>query len=142
MQSLINNRYHKAGYRDELFQLNCLNRKNERKKNIRIDRIVLDNPHILNLNQVNASHSGKTCGPKAANLGQLKKMFPENVVDGLVLPFAIFRQHMGQTIPGYTTTYWEMMNGIFTTGEHMRITGDSTARVEAFILHGLIPSAY
>ena len=112
-------------------------KRKEEKITVPIERIVLDNPHILNLNQVNASQSGKTCGPKAANLGQLKQMFPENVVDGLVLPFAIFRQHMGQIIPGYTTTYWEMMNGIFAAGEAMRIAGDSTARVEAFILRGL-----
>jgi hypothetical protein len=112
-------------------------KRKEEKISVPIERIELDNPHVLNLNQVNASQSGKTCGPKAANLGQLKQMFPENVVDGLVLPFAIFRQHMDQTIPGYSTTYWEMMNGIFDAGEAMRAAGDSTTRVEAFILHGL-----
>jgi len=112
-------------------------KRKEEKISVPIERIVLDNPHILNLNQVNSSQSGKTCGPKAANLGQLKQMFPENVVEGMVLPFSIFRQHMDQVIPGYTITYWEMMNGIFIEGDAMRTAGDSTAQVEAFILHGL-----
>jgi phosphoenolpyruvate synthase/pyruvate phosphate dikinase len=34
---------------------------------------------------------GRICGPKAANLGELKRHFPEAVAEGLVIPFGIFR---------------------------------------------------
>jgi len=112
-------------------------KQRENKISVPIERIVLDKPHILNLRQVDATQSGKTCGPKAANLGQLKQMFPENVVEGLVLPFAVFRQHMDQTAPGFPTTYWNMMNKVFATGEEMRLKGDTEANIDSFILRGL-----
>ncbi len=104
------------------------------KISVPVDRILLDNPHIINLRDVDASQSGKICGPKAANLGQLKKMFPENVVDGLVLPFALFRQHMDQTIPGHQGTYWKMMTDIFKEGERMRSNGQTEQAIELFLL--------
>jgi Pyruvate phosphate dikinase, AMP/ATP-binding domain len=119
------------------FDLFKKKKQREEKISVPIDRIVLDNPHVLNMANVNASHSGKICGPKAANLGQLKQMFPDNVVEGLVLPFSIFRQHMDQTIPGYKTTYWSLMNKIFKDGESMRKTGSSEPAIETFLLKGL-----
>ncbi len=107
------------------------------KISVPMDRIVLDQAQILNLRQVSASESGKTCGPKAAHLGQLKQIFPGQVVEGLVLPFAVFKQHMDQRIPSYETSYWDLMKGIFTTAERMRARGDPEAETEAFILKGL-----
>ena len=59
-------------------------RKNE-KIAVPIEKIRLDEAKILNLREVDANDSGILCGPKAANLGQLKKMFPEKVVEGFVL---------------------------------------------------------
>ncbi len=107
------------------------------KISVPVDRIVTTDPHIIPLDRIDASHSGKICGPKAANLGQLKKMFPDQVVDGLVLPFAIFRQHMEQNIPGAETTYWEKMKGIFSSADNMRKSGNNEKDVEAFILREL-----
>ncbi len=75
-------------------------KEREEKISVPIEHLRLDQPVIHNLRDVNASLSGKICGPKAANLGQLKQMFPENVVEGLVLPFAVFYQHMQQLAPG------------------------------------------
>ncbi len=111
--------------------------RSEEKITVPVSRIELHNPHILNLNTIDATNSGKTCGPKAANLGQLKKMFPDNVVEGLVVPFSVFRQHMNQPIPGQNTNYWAMMIGIFDAGECLRCSGVSDAEVETFILKRL-----
>lgn len=111
--------------------------RSEEKISVPVDRIVLGDPRIINLNEVDASQSGKLCGPKAANLGQLKKMFPENVVEGLVLPFATFKQHMDQKIPGSQITYWQKVQGIFRQGEHMRDNGTSDHEIEQYILKGL-----
>ncbi len=112
-------------------------KRSEEKISVPVGHIVLDNPHVLNLRDVDASQSGKIYGPKAANLGQLKRMFPENVVEGLVLPFAVFRQHMDQTIPGYQTTYWAMLHEIFDTGKRMKSLGEPEPDIEASLLHGL-----
>ena len=63
------------------------------------------------------------CGPKAANLGQLKKMFPDNVVEGLVIPFGIFREHMDQPMPDQGKSYWKFLNDMFSEAEKMRSEG-------------------
>lgn len=109
----------------------------EEKIYVPVGKIELHDPHVLNMRSVNASHSGKICGPKAANLGQLKQIFPDNVVEGLVLPFGIFRQHMNQTIPGKDISYWAMMIRIFDHAECMRCSDASDAEVERYILQKL-----
>ncbi|MGB3077436.1 MAG: PEP/pyruvate-binding domain-containing protein [Saprospiraceae bacterium] len=121
-------------YEQKLFEKK---KRSEEKISVPIARIELHNPHVLNLNTINSSNSGKVCGPKAANLGQLKQMFPENVVDGLVVPFAIFRQHMNQKIPGQETNYWAKMIGIFDKGECLRCSGVSEPDIETFLLQQL-----
>jgi len=112
-------------------------KRGEEKISVPIEKIQLDNAHVINMRSIDATHSGKICGPKAANLGQLKKMFPENVVEGLVLPFAVFRQHMDQTIPGKNISYWNLMRGIFDAAASMRSSGSSEADIETFTLQKL-----
>jgi phosphoenolpyruvate synthase/pyruvate phosphate dikinase len=94
----------------------------------------LDETAILNLRAVDASDSGKLCGPKAANLGQLKKMFPEQVVEGLVIPFGIFRSHMNQKMQGQTQSYWDFLNAMFDRAEAMRSQGIAEVEVESYQL--------
>ena len=99
-----------------------------------VERMDLSVTSVLNLSSVNATHSGRVTGPKAANLGQLKKMFPENVVDGIVIPFGIFRQHMDQTMPGSRKSYWETLTDAFAQADKMRAQGASETAVEQYIL--------
>ncbi len=100
------------------------------KFTISMDKVVLDPDSILNLTDVDASFSGKWCGPKAANLGELKQNFPSHVVDGLVLPFGIFRDHMSQRIPDKDLTYWDFLNKIFKDEEQKIKSGISKDQVE------------
>jgi hypothetical protein len=108
-------------------------RKDE-KIEVPIKSIRLDETAILNLRAVDASDSGKLCGPKAANLGQLKKMFPEQVVEGLVIPFGIFRSHMNQKMQGQTQSYWDFLNAMFDRAEAMRSQGIAEVEVESYQL--------
>jgi hypothetical protein len=50
------------------------------------------------LNRVRARDSGRTVGPKAANLGELLHYYPKMVNPGLVIPFGIFRSHLDQPL--------------------------------------------
>ncbi len=104
---------------------------------IPVDKIRLDQKGVLNLREVDAGDSGSLCGPKAANLGQLKKMFPEMVVEGLVIPFGIFRDHMGQRMPGAEGTYWEYLTEMFAEADRMRSEGISGMEVENYQLRQL-----
>ncbi len=56
-----------------------------------LDKLDLPERAFLRLSKLRARDSGRVCGPKAANLGELKHHFPEAVAEGLVLPFGIFR---------------------------------------------------
>lgn len=109
-------------------------KRSEEKISVPVEKITLHNPKVLDLSDIDASHSGKICGPKAANLGQLKQMFPGNVVEGLVLPFGIFREHMNQTIPGRDISYWAMMIRTFDHAECMKCNNATDAEIEKYIL--------
>jgi hypothetical protein len=74
-----------------------------------VEKIDLAVTSPLLLSRIRATDSGKICGPKAANLGQLKSLFPDKVIEGIVLPFGLFRQHMDQTMPGSDMTYWQYL---------------------------------
>ncbi len=111
--------------------------RNTDKIEVPIEKIQLKNTDVLNMRDVDASDSGALCGPKAANLGQLKKMFPEQVVEGLVIPFGIFRDHMDQQMPGADSSYWEYLNAMFVEAERMRTTGVSEPEVENYQLRQL-----
>ncbi|MGB3149914.1 MAG: PEP/pyruvate-binding domain-containing protein [Maribacter sp.] len=111
--------------------------RNTDKIEVPIAKIRLDNTSVLNMRDVDASDSGELCGPKAANLGQLKKMFPEQVVEGLVIPFGIFRDHMNQSMPEQGKSYWNYLNEMFEEAEKMRSNGVSEPEVENYQLRQL-----
>jgi phosphoenolpyruvate synthase/pyruvate phosphate dikinase len=61
---------------------------------------------LIPLTEVRAADSGRICGPKAANLGELKHHFPEAVTEGVVVPFAVFRAILDQPLaPGGPTVF-------------------------------------
>lgn len=47
---------------------------------------------FINLDDLGAGDSGRTVGPKAAKLGELRKHFPEAVSPGVAIPFGVFRE--------------------------------------------------
>ena len=111
--------------------------KTERSRSkiaVPIEQIRLDKKNILNMRDIDASASGKLAGPKAANLGQLKKMFPEEVVEGLVIPFGIFRDHMDLKMPGQNISYWQFLNDMFSKADSMRASGTAESVVEKYQL--------
>jgi hypothetical protein len=56
-----------------------------------LKKLNLSYRNLVPLRHLRVSDSGRVCGPKAANLGELKRHFPEAVGEGLVIPFGIFR---------------------------------------------------
>tara|TARA_R110002020_G_scaffold222413_2_gene430991 strand:- start:122908 stop:125778 length:2871 start_codon:yes stop_codon:yes gene_type:complete len=111
-------------------------RRNE-KIEVPVETIILNEHNVLNLRSVDASNSGKICGPKAANLGQLKKMFPEQVVEGLVIPFGIFRDHMNQDMPDQNKTYWQFLEAMFNEAIAMETNGIAEEEIEHYQLRQL-----
>ncbi|MEZ4270944.1 MAG: PEP/pyruvate-binding domain-containing protein [Myxococcota bacterium] len=54
----------------------------------------LSTTSILPISSISSKDSGVRCGPKAAELGRLKAMFPNRVSDAAVIPFGAFKQHV------------------------------------------------
>ncbi|WP_084399554.1 PEP/pyruvate-binding domain-containing protein [Pseudotamlana agarivorans] len=102
------------------------------KITVPVDRIQLDQTDILNMREVDASDSGKLCGPKAANLSQLKHMFPDHVVEGFVIPFGIFRKHLDNPMKGQNMTYWEYLKQTYQECENMKKANKTENEVEAY----------
>lgn len=117
-----------------LFQVK---KRAEEKIRVPIERMDLTQQLSLNLREVNAKSSGIVCGPKAANLGQLKLMFPEKVVEGIVIPFGVFRQHMEQMMPSGNETYWAFLTKTFQQATAMEKAGKSSKEIETFTLKSL-----
>ncbi len=63
-----------------------------------LDKLDLKKQNFIPLKRLRASDSGRIAGPKAANLGELKKRFPKTVTQGLVIPFGVFRTLLNQPI--------------------------------------------
>ncbi|MGI9546623.1 MAG: PEP/pyruvate-binding domain-containing protein [Flavobacteriaceae bacterium] len=108
--------------------------KDEDMITIPVDQIKLENNSVLDMRNLNAKSSGIYCGPKAANLGELKELFPELVVEGIVIPFGVFLDHMEQNMPNKDQTYWEYLNKIFENARNMKSYGASSTRIETYIL--------
>jgi len=99
------------------------------------DQLRLDRNEIIDMRDIRSTDSGKLAGPKAANLGQLKALFPDNVVEGLVIPFGIFRDHMDLPMPGQPgLSYWAFLNGRFAEARKMEDAGADAGAVESFTL--------
>ncbi|MBI9070787.1 MAG: hypothetical protein JEY94_04275 [Melioribacteraceae bacterium] len=111
-------------------------RKDERI-NIPVNKLELEKSEIVDLKNIRAKNSGRLCGPKAANLGELKFLFPNNVVNGFVIPFGIFKTHLDQIIPGTNETYWQFLDYIFTEAEKMQKTNIKKEDIETFTLQKL-----
>ncbi len=111
--------------------------RSEEKISVPTDKLKLSETTILNLRHLDKEASGIYCGPKAANLGELKKHFPDNVVEGLVIPFGIFRQHMDQIIPGESLSYWAYITQTFENARDMASKGSGENEIEKYQLSRL-----
>ncbi|NLF25513.1 MAG: phosphoenolpyruvate synthase [Deltaproteobacteria bacterium] len=73
-------------------------------------KLNLGERRILTLKKLRASDSGRTVGPKAANLGELKSHFPEYVAGGVAIPFGVFRDALEQPYqPGASISLFEWL---------------------------------
>jgi len=98
------------------------------------EMLELDSNRVFALTELDASSSGRICGPKAANFARLKKLFPDQLVDGLVIPFAIFRDHMDQVIPAEGVSYWAYLESTFQSINRLKEEGKAEKEIEEFSL--------
>ncbi|MBF0288544.1 MAG: phosphoenolpyruvate synthase [SAR324 cluster bacterium] len=112
-------------------------KRNEDRVRISTDRIDLTNMKLVDLYAIRSLDSGRICGPKAANLGQLNALFPGTVAPGFIIPFSIFRQHMNQPMPQTSGSYWQFLQGIFLEAEKVRQQNLSQDMIDQQVLQQL-----
>lgn len=112
-------------------------KRSEEIVSVPLDKLDLLQKKVISLNKLRAGDSGKLCGPKAANLGQLKALFPSNVVEGFVIPFGIFKAHMDQIIPGKNLSYWNFLKETFENSSRMEKQDGSIEETDKYILSRL-----
>lgn len=109
-------------------------RRSESRIQVPIERLELSNTSLTSLHDLRANDSGRLCGPKAANLGQLSSLFPGYVAPGFIIPFGVFRNHMDQKMPSSQISYWDFLRTTFTEAETMRKSGTAEDVVEKYVL--------
>jgi len=74
-----------------------------------LDKLALGERRFIRLDALRATDSGRTVGPKAAKLGELKSRYPDAVADGIAIPFGRFRALLDQPAPGESGSVFEWM---------------------------------
>jgi hypothetical protein len=101
-----------------------------------LDKLDLGRTVPVSLNELSAADSGRTVGPKAAKLGELKRHYPDAVADGVALPFGVFRQAaLERPWPGDAsgrTTVFEWMQGQYRSLDALPEGPERSQRTEAF----------
>jgi len=59
-----------------------------------LDKLDLTVQNVLLLDDLRAEDSGRTVGPKAAKLGELRHHYPNSVARGVAIPFGVFRREV------------------------------------------------
>ncbi len=74
-----------------------------------LKKLDLEQHEFKPLSSLRASDSGRSVGPKAAKLGELKHHYPEAVAEGLAIPFGLFRELLEQPLEGEGKSVFDWM---------------------------------
>jgi hypothetical protein len=84
------------------------------------------------LEETSMADSGVLCGPKAANLGQLKRLFPDTVAPGVVAPFGVYYAHAARK-DGAGGSVAERVRASYGEAERMRKAGATPDQLREFM---------
>lgn len=77
-----------------------------------LEKLDLGLQRIVDIDELSAADSGRTVGPKAAKLAELRKHYPEAVARGLAIPFGVFKSVvLDQPYPDGGTLFEWMQRG-------------------------------
>jgi len=111
--------------------------------NVDLTKLDLSARSFINLRNLRAGDSGRTVGPKAAKLGELKAHYPDAVAEGIAIPFGRFRALLEQPMPGANGTVFEWMQQSYAQlatlpadSESRRLATETfRAQLEAWVEH-------
>jgi hypothetical protein len=74
-----------------------------------LKKLDIRSTELIQLSGLRAADSGRTSGPKGANLGELKHHFGDTVPNGFVIPFGVFRKLLDDPIESGGPSVFEWM---------------------------------
>jgi hypothetical protein len=95
-------------------------------------RLNLADRRVLPLEELSVVDSGVRVGPKAANLAQLARFFPDRVAPALVIPFGIYYEHVDRSLDGGAPLQQQVVNA-GAEAERLRQSGANPAAVSKYI---------
>jgi hypothetical protein len=102
-------------------------------------RLDLEQTDFVPFSQLRAWDSGRVCGPKGANLGELRFAFGDAVPDGFVIPFGAFRRVLDQPIEPGGPSAWKWLQGRYAAIEkapkyqRKELAAELLARIRAWL---------
>jgi len=109
-----------------------------------LDKLDLGERGFLRLSELGADDSGRVVGPKAAQLGELRRHYPEAVAEGLAIPFGAFRALLERVRGDSGETVFEWMAASYERLAQMPAgSAERAAATDAFreALHAWISKA-
>ena len=98
-----------------------------------LEKLDLAVTNLIPMDDLRATDSGRTVGPKAAKLGELRQHYPEAVANGVAIPFGIFRAiALQQPHPDGGTVFEWMQEMYSKLGPVDALDSVQAARYDAF----------
>jgi hypothetical protein len=95
-------------------------------------RVNLDDRALKTLMETTSADSGVRCGPKAANLGQLRRFFPDHVAPGIVVPFGVYWEHVSRR-DARGGSLADSIHAAYDEAEKMRASGRTEDQILDFM---------
>jgi rifampicin phosphotransferase len=95
-------------------------------------RVNLNDRALKTLTDTTSADSGVRCGPKAANLGQLRRFFPDHVAQGIVVPFGVYWAHVSRR-DARGGSLADRIHQAYEEAEKMRASGRKEEEIRVFI---------
>lgn len=106
------------------------------KVELDVSRVHLQEASPIPLHDLRAGDAGVVVGPKAANLGELKAIFPDKVTDGVALPFGMFYRHIDRPFRGGKKLVDEIREA-YAVAREMREGGRPEEEIDRFMFERL-----
>lgn len=97
-------------------------------------RLDLQTRRVLALPEVELADSGRLVGPKAANVAELRRQFPDRVAPGVVIPFGVFRAHIDRDLLGTGRSLYEDLVGFYRRRAEMESQGVDPTEAQTWLL--------
>ena len=101
-------------------------------------RLDLATARIMKLSEIAETDAGVRCGPKAAELGRLKRLFPTRVSEAAVIPFGVFLKHVDRPAKDGGPSPYERLKQAYVRYQERAKTEPDAAEYDTVVASGEI----